>query len=384
MKKTYKKLPLPHKWLLASLVSIDEGKVVSLSYLEKVYTNYCSSMDGWPLFTDLMDELLEAFLKKNTITSTEYISWIHPSYRDLVIEEISNNNSISKRLLEFATLDIIKLSLSDAGGAKGERRLPLLSTDEQWNVLESRCMQLIDEITDKYSLTSLLTILRSSYSSASEQAIKGKIAKISMELLDKLRHKWNENSEIISPELLNAYWELCVIADKLLPSPDLDVSWESSISDFQEGLRSWQDDRYIKLLHLKLWIELLRIINSNEPRFLKLRLFPDKYRGMIDDFIKLAEEDLSFDLDSPMADQLNEFADELSDLAEMIVNLRDVLPLEFMKLQALADELKSKAESLKEEAAELDPGEPDIDYEGEYSSSDVGDQFNVNRLFDDL
>jgi hypothetical protein len=384
MKKTYDKLPSSHKWLLASLVSIDEGKAVYINQLERVYNNYCPSVDGWPPFGDVIDELMEAFIRVYKITSAEYVSWIHPSYRDLVVEEISHDISVSKRLLEFASIDIIKLALSDAGGTEGKRKLPLLSTKEQWDILKSKCLQIIDEITDKYSLTSLLAILRSSYSSASEQSIKDEIAWISTDLLEKLLLRWNERKEPLSFDLLSAFYELSVVIKKLLPSPDLDSTWKSSIREFQEGIRSWQEDRFIKYSCFKEWIDLISVINVNEPRFLRLCLFPDQYKAMIDSFIEFTEEQLSSDLDSSEAEEFNEFADELSDLAEMIVKFSNVLPSESAKLEALADELKSKAEGLKEEASELDPGEPDVDYEGEYSGGNVGDQFNVNRLFDDL
>ncbi len=386
MKKTYDKLPLSHKWLLSSLVSIDEGKAVYINQLERVYNNYCPSVDEWPLFEDVIDELVESFVRIIKVASAEYVSWIHPSYRDLVVEEISSDISVTKRLLEFASIDIIKLALSDAGGAKGERKLPLLSTNEQWNILKSRCLQIIDEMTDKYSLTSLLTILRSSYSSASEQSIKGKIACVSTDLLEKLLLRWNARKELLGSELLNAFYELSVIIKKLLPSPDLESTWKASLCEFQEGIRSWREDHFIKLYCFKELINLVSVINVNEPRFLRLSLFPDKYKVMIDSFIDFAEEELSSDLVSSKAEELNEFADELSDLADMIAKFSDVLPSESAKLEVVADELQSKAEGLKEEASQLDPGEPDFDYDygGEHSVGNAGDQFDVNKLFDDL
>ena len=54
------------------------------------------------------------------------VQWIHPSYRDLVIDELSQDQSLRLRFLQMANLEGIKLALSQAGGAKGERHLPLL------------------------------------------------------------------------------------------------------------------------------------------------------------------------------------------------------------------------------------------------------------------
>jgi len=384
MKKTYSKLPESHKWLLALLVSIGEDKAVYLPNLEKSYNHYCPSTDGWPLFHDVIDELIEAFLKKTTIVKTEYVTWIHPSYRDLVIDEISDSIAISNRLLEFATLDVIKLAISDAGGLSGNRKLPLLTNNDQWELFRNRCIQMVDEINEQYLLASLLTTLKSSFSNSTDLLIKTKIAAISGGILEKLRVKWNLSKEIINHDLLYAYYEAAVDVTPLLPSPDLSSSWDASLSTFENGLRIWKENNNLGLTAVSEWIELFGVLNDNEPRFLRQIGFPEEFSKTIETFIELAGEELEADIVSSNAEELNGYADEIAEVAGLSKKMGGILSEKFPKLDELAEDLENKADSLKEEALELDPMEPDYDYEGGSSVSSIGDQFDVNRLFDDL
>ena len=60
------------------------------------------------------------------MTPIRRIDWIHPSCRDLVIEELTSEPTLQAKFVEKMSLQGIKLSVSDSGGVTGERRLPLL------------------------------------------------------------------------------------------------------------------------------------------------------------------------------------------------------------------------------------------------------------------
>ena len=201
--KTYDSLPLSHKWFLASFLAIDVFSMWlfnGFKRLNEIYEQYRSHSPEENLlsFREVIDELSEAFIKKRSIIGDEMIDWIHPSYRDLVIEKVSNDTKMSKKLLEFATIDIIKLAISDTGGQKGERRLPLLISDEQWEIFRKRCLKLVDEITNDDSIISLLVTFRSSYLNSSEKSKKrNKISQISKEILEKLNNKWNAGKNAV-------------------------------------------------------------------------------------------------------------------------------------------------------------------------------------------
>lgn len=386
MIKTYDKLPLSHKWLLASLVSIDHGEIVSTKDLETTYVCYCSSSDFFVPFSGLVDEMSEAFIKKSKIANIEYIGWIHPSYRDLVIDKISADITMSKKILEFASLEILKLAISNTGGKEGERILPLLSTNEQWDIFKRRCLQLIDETEEQYSMTTLLISLYSSYINSDDVHVKKTISTISTEIMQRLLNKWNSNNDGLSPELLKAYYQLSIVVTSFLPSPNLKPLWDSSLLAFKEGIRLWKESNFIDLLCFSEWIEVLKIININEPRFLKHVSFPDEYAELLKAFIEFSQEELDFNIlsSNSNADEIYGLADQISNLSELIRTLASLLTTNFFMLGDLANDLKAKAESLKEEAIELDPPESDDSPEGFNFSEEYTDRFDIKKLFSDL
>jgi hypothetical protein len=60
---------------------------------------------------------------------------VHPSWRDLVVDALAANPAERQAFLRAAELPGIELALSVGGGASGERALPLLVADEDWDAL---------------------------------------------------------------------------------------------------------------------------------------------------------------------------------------------------------------------------------------------------------
>jgi hypothetical protein len=58
------------------------------------------------------------------------VEWIHPSYRDLVIEELERDAPASERFLQKCSWVGLQLTLSIAGGDKGQRRYPLMTSEK--------------------------------------------------------------------------------------------------------------------------------------------------------------------------------------------------------------------------------------------------------------
>ena len=83
------------------------------------------------------------------------INWIHPSYRDLIIEEIEKNRELRLTYLRNAGVEDIKLALSDTGGISGKRNLPFIIDSESKSILSSR----ISNISNTLSSGDLWTLI---------------------------------------------------------------------------------------------------------------------------------------------------------------------------------------------------------------------------------
>ena len=94
-------------------------------------------------FADIVDELRESFISKKAFSKMHFLSWMHPSYRDLVIEELSRDVAFRRNFLRTCSVNGLKLAVSEAGGAAGTRRFPLMVDKSAWTMLTQRAGELI-------------------------------------------------------------------------------------------------------------------------------------------------------------------------------------------------------------------------------------------------
>src|SRR5438309_6430985 len=72
------------------------------------------------------------------------VAWVHPSWRDLVIDEISRDATARRAFLSQCGRHGVELALSIGGGSTGSRSLPFLVDEADWNTLQSRVSQLLE------------------------------------------------------------------------------------------------------------------------------------------------------------------------------------------------------------------------------------------------
>ena len=74
------------------------------------------------------------------------IAWVHPSWRDLVIDHLSSEPEARERFLRNCSVHGALLALSLGGGRRGKRELPLLQRDGDWDALTDRLYTLVPEL----------------------------------------------------------------------------------------------------------------------------------------------------------------------------------------------------------------------------------------------
>ena len=111
----------------------------------------------------LQDSTTKAsYLRNGTILPAMAVDWIHPSYRDLVIEELERDAPASGHFLQNCSWEGLQLTLSIAGGEKGQRRYPLMTSEGSWVILENRLNTLLAETSQPYQIREILQALRTS------------------------------------------------------------------------------------------------------------------------------------------------------------------------------------------------------------------------------
>jgi hypothetical protein len=85
---------------------------------------------------------------------------VHPTWRDLVIDRLAADADLRRRFLGRCGPHGVVLALSTAGGAHGERVLPLIADDGDWDALGDRIYALLPEL-DHAELAAVLRAILS-------------------------------------------------------------------------------------------------------------------------------------------------------------------------------------------------------------------------------
>lgn len=145
MRVSFRRLPSAYRWLLYAMLDVEQRSFFTpgLDSLKAKYLNLCPP-EKQQSFEMVIKDLSEAFIRKFNSSHFQGINWVHPSCRDLAIEELSSNRPDRERFLSHCTDPGLLLALSLAGGDKGERALPLLQEPQDWDNFTSRAIAVVE------------------------------------------------------------------------------------------------------------------------------------------------------------------------------------------------------------------------------------------------
>jgi hypothetical protein len=152
------------------------------------------------------------------------VTWVHPSWRDLVIERLADDPGARRGFLERCALPGALLALSTSGGAGGERALPLLLSDADWDALDATVHRLALEL-DQHDLAVLAGALADALAAA-PGGTREELNALADETLATVRRRLDREHAVIEPGLLDAWRAL---ADRrrgtAAQQPKLDATW---------------------------------------------------------------------------------------------------------------------------------------------------------------
>ncbi len=384
MRVSFRKLPIPHRWLLYALLEADRvaGLAKSRRSLVERYRELCPKGDQHP-YERVLDELTQAFVRKFSAIYGQTIDWIHPSCRDLAIEELSECEQDRARFLQNCSETGLVLASSVGGGLKGERDLPLLLTNNDWEYFRLRGMKVLS------STPILLNSIWKNYTALLQKKQTGEGL---LSAAGRLRSIIQDNLLPVAVRVLNeyaysnvpclaAYYEIC---EKLEITPDLTLHgcWEGVLEDADSWKAStdivlWDDTSNPKAI-----MGFLKVVGDNQPA-----LFQDHTTRTIlhrvGSLLKCrAQEEVGSSYACP-SDR-----DEISSMMEGLEMLEEAFK-ELAQLPVFEEEdrrcFERFASSCAGEASSLGehlPQEPDWD--DELFSSEPSDDVAIEEIFKDL
>ena len=274
MRTSFRALSSEHRELLISLLDAPAGLIDERELAAVVRRHHVGGLSCPP--NELIDRLSDHFLRVTQLG----IGWVHPSWRDLVIEELRERPAARQRFLVAAGVDGITLAVSSAGGASGTRSLPLLVTDADWDALGDRLHELLRELEER-ELAGVLLALGGMLDTVSDRPQAGEADFLAVNVLGTVRRAWDEQHEPIPVFLLEAWYAVNARVSKPEAGPRLAPTWV----ELHPGGRLVERPDPAELARAEEWLELAQTLHRYDPAALEAFGFFGRDRDLLEQLI---------------------------------------------------------------------------------------------------
>jgi hypothetical protein len=268
MAASLRALPDEHRALLVALLDTPAGAVSERDLAATARRHANVAFPKPP--GELLDRLTDHFLR---LVPPASVTWIHPSWRDLVIDDLAADGWARRRFLERSSLDGLLLALSTGGGTAGERSLPLLQADEDWDTIADRLHTLIPELADD-ELFRLLAALRETFRIGPADELRALARTALHAAVARLRG-------VPSLSLLDVWLGLATVAGRPEgDTPDVRLAWIEYLPTSRVDVTD-----PVALRELDEWLRLVAILRTHDPDALDRFGFPARQTEAIDGFL---------------------------------------------------------------------------------------------------
>lgn len=335
MRSSFLALSTAQRVLLTSFVDAGRG-YIGEEHLRAAWQRHAGGIDEDPLA--LARTLDEHFIAVHGPSLAGFsFSWVHPSWRDLVIEHLSEHPEARRAFLTRAGLGGLSLALSTAGGVSGERRFPLLVEREDWQAVTIRASQL--ETMTSFDRRQFLKLLAEAGARAdAPNELKGVIEAT----LTGLRQLWTSASNAGDVSTVRLYYGLAALADSYQPDPPLEALWNTAVAGALEQAAEQAEDDVPNLPRVQAFFDLIDLIGTHCPRFLAFVGWPADHVLVAKQILAALQQAADLVWSPDIGDEPDD--DELTRLSELIA-VAERLAASFPELAMDAEEAAGVLES---------------------------------------
>ncbi len=376
MRKAYASLHGAHKWVLVALLEERYG-AAARDNLRHRYDLQCPD-DVKEDFSLVVDQLVDAFIfqtRSRNPTQCSY-SWIHPSYRDLVIEELSSDDAIKKQFLSSTDLAGVTLAISGLGGSVGGRNVPLLHDLEDWRRFRARANELAVAL-DPEAASVMLDQLAESIETESRPPVRQELLATLATVCETLRTQWDAKGTVLRASVLSSYADASRWLERIPPLPNVSPSWTAHLDVCALQAARSADGEWFDPEALSSLVEFVEALKKSEPRWLAKVGFPEKFADLFEQVGSAMESELDADPNLEEVDQIEGRASQLDELASDLRKLAGSGSSFQDQFNSIADRMTARAQRLREEL----PSEPDHDDDYRSGSASEAD---IVAMFSDL
>jgi hypothetical protein len=166
------------------------------------------------------------------------IAWVHPSWRDLVIDRLAADPAARREFLAACGVEGALLALSVGGGYSGERALPLLQSDADWDALGAGLHLLLRDADDP-GLVRLLGALGAAASAPLPAARRRELDALTLAALEQVRDRWDAGHLPLALPPLEAWFDATTRLHEPPRPPDVAATWIELLPDGDEPSAEW-------------------------------------------------------------------------------------------------------------------------------------------------
>ncbi len=218
MRTSFRVLESEHRELLIALLDAPGGLIDERELAATARRHHAGGLSRPP--SELIDRLADHFLRITPLG----IGWVHPSWRDMVIGELRQDSAARQRFLDACGLHGVMLALSQAGGIVGERTLPLMISDSDWDRLGDRIGRLAGQLEDQ-ELAQLFLALRGLRTADLTRSQKREARNLAANVLTTTASRWDREHRPLPCLLLEHWYALRELAPRPVRPPQLGVTW---------------------------------------------------------------------------------------------------------------------------------------------------------------
>ena len=290
MATSFEALPDDLRTVLVALVDCPPGPVAQRDLATAVRRQAEGGL-AHPV-PELVDLLADHFLR---VLPDERVTWVHPSWRDLVIEHLAADADARRPFLERCSVNGLLLALSTGGGAEGERVLPLLVEDSDWDALDARLYDLTPSLDDHDALRLLLALREALTHSLGHD--RAEVAAVAGSVLGRLRSVWDVAHAPIPVTLVAEWFAVARRLRERRDPPDLTATWIESLPTESATLRDRDDVR-----RLDDWLTLVAVLAANDRTALARFGFPEAQEAALREVARSGEAVALTDADEGLRD----------------------------------------------------------------------------------
>jgi hypothetical protein len=274
MAASFSALAPEHRAVLVALLDAPPEPVPERELAAAVRRHSESGFSRTP--AELLDRLTDHFVRLVPPTS---VAWVHPSWRDLVIAELAEDATARRQFLECCGLEGILLALSVAGGVAGERALPLLYDDIDWDTLAARVGRLAPDLDDA-SVIRLLESLDAALDADLAGRARAEAGAVARLVLERLAAAWDDRHVTLSVATLEAWFAVASQLPEPPTAPELGRTWIELLPTEAVDLGSRAE-----LVRFDEWLALAGVLGAFAPQELERFQFPRQQQDVFAAFV---------------------------------------------------------------------------------------------------